>query len=232
MKSKRLESAGSPSVLNEEGRNQGLLREQILETTQELIVEGGYESVTMRKVAERISRSPMSLYHHFAAKEELLVALARKIFASIGAALPESGGNPLQTLHQAMLKYIEFGVDHPREYRLLFLTRRTESVGRPSGKQVEQISNRAGGQDAFRRMLEYVDAGLAAGVLCGDRFTVSTVLWAGMHGCVSLLLTQDAAFLGSPKQFAEATATTLLRGVSSPSSSGTPTSASDGELIW
>lgn len=227
MRLERLKCASVPNVSMNEKVDRGLLREQILKAAQELIAEGVYESVTMRKVAERISRSPMSLYHHFAAKEELLTALARQVFASIGATLPKSGGDPVRTLHQAMLKYVKFGVEHPREYRLIFLTRRTEALEEPSERQVDSISNRAGGQDAFRRMLEYVDAGLAAGMLSGDRFTVSTVLWAGMHGCVSLLLTQGADFLGPPKQFAEATVATLLRGVGSPSSLCTATSASE-----
>ena len=216
----RLRGASLPNVSKNEGVDRGLLREQILKAAQDLIAEGGYENVTMRKVAERISRSPMSLYHHFAAREELLIALARKIFASIGATLPLFGGDPLQTLHQAMLKYIEFGIDHPREYRLMFLTRRAEAFGKPPGRRVERISNRAGGQDAYRRTLEYVDAGLLAGLLCGDRFTISTVLWAGIHGCVSLLLTQDAVFLGSPKQLADAISATLLRGITFRSRAG------------
>ena len=229
---KGLEELATLDAGESNSKAKGAVREQVLQAAQDLVTEGGYESVTIRKVAERISRSPMSLYHHFATKEEILVAVAREIFSKIGATLPKVGGDALRTLHGAMPKYIEFGLNHPREYELLFLTRGARSSGESPGKLIEHISNRAGGRNAFRRMLEYVEAGLAAGVLRGDCFKVSTVLWAGIHGCVSLLLTHKGTLLGSPLSFAEATVTTLLRGICVDRGGIVPLGSLEGEMTW
>ena len=196
-------------------RDKELFRSRILDAARDLIHENGYEKLTIRKIADRIEYSPMSLYNHFADKDDILVALAREGFAKIGKALPKPGsGDPLAVLRKAMLQYIDFGLKHPDEYELVFMTRRS-SQSKPNLKaSVEaSIPNDAGGQTAFRRMLEYVDAALAANDITGERFQIAKVLWAGLHGCVSLQLTQIRFPFGPPKLYAEAVVDALIAGI-------------------
>ncbi len=196
-------------------RDKELFRSRILDAARELIREHGYEKLTIRKIADRIEYSPMSLYNHFADKDDILVALAREGFAKIGKALPKPGsGEPLAVLRKAMLQYVDFGLKHPDEYELVFMTRRSLEKSASSKISNEaNIPDDAGGQNAFRRMLEYVDAAIAAGLVSGQRFELAKVLWAGIHGCVSLQITQLRFPFGPPKVFAEAVVDTLIAGI-------------------
>ena len=85
-------------------RDKELFRSKILDAARELIHENGYEKLTIRKIADRIEYSPMSLYNHFADKDDILIALAKEGFAKIGKALPKPGsGEPLVVLRKAMI---------------------------------------------------------------------------------------------------------------------------------
>ncbi len=197
-------------------RDKELFRKRILDAARELIGEHGYEKLTIRKIADRIEYSPMALYSHFADKHDILTALAREGFAKLGKVLPKpDSGPPLPLLREALLKYIEFGLKHPDEYELVFMTRRSAEPKRgvePTDE--EHIPDAAGGRSAFRRMLDYVDAVLAEKLIAGERFEIATVLWAGIHGCVSLQLTQTGFPFGEPQQFAAAVVDALIAGLS------------------
>ncbi|WP_076482823.1 TetR/AcrR family transcriptional regulator [Williamsia sterculiae] len=60
----RLRSGGSP-------------REEILDAAGELFTTHGYAGTSTRKIAEAVGMRQASLYHHFATKEDILVALLR-----------------------------------------------------------------------------------------------------------------------------------------------------------
>lgn len=196
-------------------RDKELFRSKILDAARELIRENGYERLTIRGIADRIEYSPMSLYNHFADKDDILIALAREGFAKIGKALPKSGsGDPLLVLRKAMLQYVDFGLKHPDEYELVFMTRRaSEKEPNPKSSEELNVPNDAGGLTAFRRMLDYVDDALAIKAILGERFAVAKVLWAGIHGCVSLQITQVRFPFGPSKLFAEAVVDTLIAGI-------------------
>ncbi len=205
-------------VRERQARDKELLRKNILDAARELIRESGYEKLTIRKIAAKIEYSPMALYNHFSDKDDILIALAREGFAKIGKALPKPGsGTPIAVLRQAMLQYIDFGLKHPDEYALIFMTRRSSREEPTQASSTEEnVPNHAGGQTAVRQMLIFVDAALADGSVAGDRFEIAKVLWAGIHGCVALQITQARFPFGPPKLFAKAVVDTLLRGVGGP----------------
>ncbi len=202
-------------VRERQTRDKEAFRSRILDAARHLIQENGYEKLTIRKIADRIEYSPMSLYNHFADKDDILIALAREGFVKLGKALPRPGsGEPLTVLRKAMLQYIDFGLKHADEYELVFMTRRAIRT-KPTNKASAEsnIPNDAGGQSAFQRMLSYVDDALAAKSVVGERFEVAKVLWAGIHGCVSLQVTQTAFPFGPPRLFAELLVDTLINGI-------------------
>jgi len=57
-----------------------------------------------------------------------------------------------------------------------------------------------------------VEACIEAGVLQGDAFAVSTVLWTGAHGAASLLITAKNFPFGSRQQYGEEVVATILSG--------------------
>lgn len=70
-------------------RRAPLTRERVLTAALELAHEGGFESLSMRKVAAAVGVEAMSLYNHVANKEDLLDGLVDIVFGEFDA--PEPG---------------------------------------------------------------------------------------------------------------------------------------------
>src|SRR5437868_15187102 len=65
-------------------------REEILQAAKELFLEQGYDSTTIRRIADRVGISAPALYLYFTDKEALMSALCDQPFAHLMAAISES----------------------------------------------------------------------------------------------------------------------------------------------
>ncbi len=63
------------------------VRQGILTAAREIALHEGWQSVTIRKVAERIEYSPSMIYEYFASKEAILLELLREGFRQLTIAL-------------------------------------------------------------------------------------------------------------------------------------------------
>ena len=101
------------------------VRRRILDAARELFAAEGYEAVTMRKVAERIEYTPPAIYFHFKDKLELIQALVQQDFQDLaGHFVPLAEiEDPWERLAQMGRDYVDFAVEHPNSYRLLFMTK-------------------------------------------------------------------------------------------------------------
>ncbi len=54
-------------------------RDRILETATDLFIEQGYETTSLREIAERVGVTKAALYYHFASKAELVEALVEPL---------------------------------------------------------------------------------------------------------------------------------------------------------
>src|SRR5438105_15317354 len=70
-------------VRDRRARQKQLLRQQILDAARALLVREGYDSLSMRRVAERIDYSPTAIYLHFKDKQELVFSLCEESFAKL-----------------------------------------------------------------------------------------------------------------------------------------------------
>jgi AcrR family transcriptional regulator len=105
-------------------REKAELRQKIMEAARELFMAQGAESVTMRKIAERIEYSPTAIYAYFPDKDALLTALCEHDFCALlseGAHIFEIA-DPIERMVQASSFYIEFALRHPYQYQFMFMT--------------------------------------------------------------------------------------------------------------
>lgn len=161
------------------------VRGKILDAARELFAAEGYESVTMRAIAERIEYSPTAIYFHFKDKESLLSELCDIDFRVFAQKFAEAAKltDPVEKLRAAGLAYVEFGLKNPSHYRLMFMTPRPLQI---EAKNIEKGNPE---EDAYAFLKGIVAELLAAGRLregAGDVDLVSQVIWSGMHGLVSL----------------------------------------------
>jgi AcrR family transcriptional regulator len=181
----------------------------MLDAAAELFVKEGYESVSMRRIAQKINYSPMSIYGYFRDKAELLDTICEETFAKLiqhkRLAKPEDyPGDPVGYLKAGLRAYIEFGLRHPYHYQLTFMTR-------PS---VDGERRRRIGQQCFDSLRAAVRACVEQDKLAKDNVELaSQVLWTAVHGVTSLLITHSKFPWVDREQLITSAVDTIVRGM-------------------
>jgi AcrR family transcriptional regulator len=73
-------------------RDSGSTRERILDVALDLFTDQGFDGTSMREIAEQLQISKPAIYHHFASKEEILMALHMRLHEFGTAALARLAG--------------------------------------------------------------------------------------------------------------------------------------------
>ncbi len=107
--------------------DEGDTRERILDVALDLFIEQGYDKTTLRQIAEPLSFTQAAIYYHFAAKEDILVALhlrlhelARPVLEQLVAEAGPSGwAAVLRELVDTMLANRKLFILHQRNQTAL-----------------------------------------------------------------------------------------------------------------
>ena len=83
-------SADAPRSSTRRSTGPGLSRDGIVAAAVELADDEGLDAVSMRRIAQRLSVDPMSLYRHVGDKDQLLDAMADAVVDDIARPTPES----------------------------------------------------------------------------------------------------------------------------------------------
>jgi AcrR family transcriptional regulator len=162
------------------------LKRQILEAATALFESEGYESFSLRQVAEHIGYSPTAIYLHFQNKNDLLLTVAYEGFKTFGEYLQTAFDNssaPLERLSALGRAYAHFAFERPLHYRLMFM-QRGELLGAAAPEGYEHVI------DSFGLLLRAVELAMDANLVQrGDPRAAAALLWSAVHGIVSLHLT-------------------------------------------
>lgn len=164
------------------------LREEILAAARRLLVErGDAEAVSIRAVADAVGITPPSIYLHFADKNELMFAACHDQFEALDAFVEADvagARHPGERLRRRAHAYVRFGLDHPEEYRILFMGRPWVT---PAHFTTELVQDMCGFQHLLENVEECIDAGVFG---ARDPFVVACQLWMAVHGITSLMLSK------------------------------------------
>lgn len=166
-------------------REKNSLRKEILDAARDLFASQGYESVTMRKVAEKIEYSPTTIYLHFQDKADLMRSICEETFDRLSRKLErilQSPGDPVERLKRGLRAYVEFGLEYPQHYRVTFMT--------PHDVDPDDVLVAgSAGVKAFSILQQGVADCIRAGKFPNvDVASASQALWATAHGITSLLI--------------------------------------------
>jgi AcrR family transcriptional regulator len=164
-------------------RRREATRERILAAATELAREGGWPSVTMRKIADRVDYTHPALYAYFPTKEALLLALLReglKRFRADLEAAADAAASPEAAVLALTAALWDFPWKHPELYQVMhglggvaFVTGEARAEERatvePAAAVVGEILARHGR-----------DVAEAEGL--------SVLQWATVHGLVTLTM--------------------------------------------
>ncbi len=161
------------------------VKDLILSAAREIFLAEGYENTSIRKIASKIEYSPGVIYLHFKDKNDLLLALHDKAFECKMNSLfhaTQHIADPLERLRGIGIGYLQYGIDNPQDYELMFIlscTMETLATKEEFWKD---------GAMAIGLVKETVKACIDAGYFRKDLDLdeVSLMLWSQVHGLVTL----------------------------------------------
>jgi AcrR family transcriptional regulator len=162
------------------------MRQTILDAAGELLLEQGDAGFSLRKIAERIGYSATTIYRYFRNRDDLIFAVTEEGFRRFGIALQEafdSENEPLERVRALGRAYIDFGIENPVYYRVMFMLRPHLLTERQPDANEARI-------DSFGLLRAAVEQAVRSGATGPrDAEAVSDALWAVVHGVVSLGIT-------------------------------------------
>lgn len=165
-------------------RGEGVkLRQEILEAADRLLLEAGSESaVSIQSITDAVGCTPPAIYLHFADKDALMFEVCARHFLRFMSALEaaDETDDPLEVLKSRGRAYVEYGLENPEPYRILFMQK-------PGASASRTMANSA--VESFAPLTAAIAKCIEQGLLLDrDPFAISCVMWASIHGLTSLMI--------------------------------------------
>ncbi|HEY3054952.1 MAG TPA: TetR/AcrR family transcriptional regulator [Thermoanaerobaculia bacterium] len=165
------------------------IRGKILDAARDLFVAEGYDAVTMRRIADKIEYSPTAIYFHFRDKDALLKELCEHDFLSLAQQFiaMRDISDPIEKLKATGKAYLQFGIDYPNHYRLMFMTPHPPITEHELEKDNPE-------EDAYAFLKAIVAQAIAARRFkpeYKDVDLVAQIVWSGVHGVISLQIAKQ-----------------------------------------
>jgi AcrR family transcriptional regulator len=165
-------------------------RQTILDAARRIIARDGIRDLSMREIARQIDYSPAGLYEYFDSKEEIIQTLCAEGHARLSASLRQvdESLSPAEYLQAIGLAYIEFALNNPEHYLLMF-------TNVPAAGQLEEMLSEG---SSFPILLQGVQRGIDAGVFRArpgfGLYEMAYAAWALVHGVAMLRITYLGEF--------------------------------------
>lgn len=191
------------------------LRDMILERARELVLQKGFAELSIRKLAETVGYAPGTIYLYFKDRDELVREICVRGFAQLSEVVKAAAGvtDPRKRLVALLHGYADFAVNNPETYRLSFMEdpKFSEELFRAAPLEGED----GAGRQAFTAVVGALRDLKKSRKLARkeDENLLAEVLWAGVHGVVSLKLIYPAFPVNSTETLINKMIHTLLKGV-------------------
>lgn len=162
----------------------GSLHKEILDTACQLLIEHGYDRLSMRRIGEAAGVSATAIYLYYENKDALFRAIVDEGMDRLHAELTAaawSHGTPRVRFRRICEAYLTFGLNNREFYEVMFVVRSDRMARFP-----------AADFRLARRNLDLLIDLLQESVPLrrSDATTRATAVWAALHGVVSLLIAQ------------------------------------------
>jgi AcrR family transcriptional regulator len=143
--------------------------------------EGGIDAVTFRGLADRAGVSHTLPYRYFENKDALLASvrvMCFEQFEEFVRAREAMATGHLDRVLAVMDAYVEFVMQHPVEYTLIFVTPQP-----PPQRYPELLAAR---RRLFEHSVQLVQHCIDDGVVAGNARQITHAVWGGVHGLLTL----------------------------------------------
>jgi len=163
---------------------------KILDTALLLIIEGGFDKLSMRKIASRLGVTHATLYNYYTGKDELYFHIRLRGFEKLYPLLQEAvntAGSLHDKMHAVSSAYIGFGLGFPDYYDIMFTNRKVPKYHDCIGTALEPIARYE--KETDLKNLGVIVEGImrSTGMELSEARYFTIRWWSGLNGIVSLL---------------------------------------------
>lgn len=172
------------SIKERKKRQKTEMREAILSAALKLFSDEGLENMTMRKIAERIEYSVGTLYLYFKDKDEIFFELHTRGFSEFykRQLSVQDIKDPVERLTEHGIAYIQFAIDNPEYYDLMF-------ISRAPAKIIKKNKDWECGVRTYDLLKQNIMQAKESGKFKNVDLEVAAFsLWAFVHGIASLYI--------------------------------------------
>jgi AcrR family transcriptional regulator len=171
-------------------RERAEFREEVLAAARKIVLEEGFDGLTMRKIADAIEYAPGTIYLYFESRDAIAFELCRAGFEQFYAALAPAAAetDPVVRFAELGRRYIAFGLENPETYRLIFME---DPKYMSTGFQEKADAADTPGHQALGILVGIFNELRAQKRLKSkaDSQVLAETIWAAVHGIVSLKIT-------------------------------------------
>jgi AcrR family transcriptional regulator len=165
-------------------RQKSEMREAILSAALKLFSDEGYDNVSMRRIADEIEYSVGTIYLYFKDRDEIFFELHKLGFEEFykRQLAVQNVKDPLQRLTEHGLAYIQFAIDQPLYYDLMF-------ISRVPGKTIKVENDWKSGHRTYEILKLNIQQAANVGYFKNTDVEVAAFsLWSFVHGIASLYI--------------------------------------------
>lgn len=170
-------------IIERKERQKKELRDNILRVAWQVVNEEGWQSLSIRKIADAIEYSVPVVYDHFENKEAILSEFNRQGFRLLSEKLQQAKQTrrkPARQLEAIAYAYWDFAFEHKAYYQLMF------GLGMPGCESVKTVPE-------LMAFIEVISTTIEQIVKADSKSTVNVQLkvhsfWSMSHGLVSINL--------------------------------------------
>ena len=191
------------------------LKAKILGTAREIVIREGFGALSIRKLAEKIGYAPGNIYLYFAGRDEIAQEICRQSYTEMLAAIAQAASvkEPMERLKALLKSYADFAEARPETYKLAFM--QDPQFNEVMFRQTAIDEENGAGRRAFGLIVDALDELKQGGKIDKRANTrqLAEVLWAGVHGVVSLKLIYPAFPATPTSTLVRSMIRTLLNGL-------------------
>jgi AcrR family transcriptional regulator len=197
-----------------ENYHHGDLRAALLNAALDIINDKGPQHLTIREVARKAGVSHTAPYRHFANKDDLIVAVVKQGFdllsQTMNAEKEAADSDPLSQFAAAGIAYIDFALNNPAYYRIMYSGDLLSSNGQHT---LQHTST-----DTFAELVSDIETCQALNIMRpGNPALQALALLSSIHGFVTMVIdNRVAALLGRDydvNQVRDLILTTIFEGI-------------------
>jgi AcrR family transcriptional regulator len=162
-------------------RQKGEVKALILQAARQLVEKEGWQSLSIRKIADAIEYSAPVIYDHFENKEAILLEFTKCGFQHLNEELlkaKEQFGNPEQQIEAIAYAYWKFAFGNKEYYQLMY------GLGIPGCETVKQIPELATFTEIVLTPIR--DLLTKSRNTTADPYLKLHTFWSTLHGLISI----------------------------------------------